>query len=147
MRRGCPQGSSLGPLLWNVFQNDLFYLDRESQLSTFADDHQVYLSGSQPEIAEKTVKRDDTATSEWYESNLLEGNLSKYQVMTMGKQDYSTASDFNIGNNNIVKIEKLKLLGVTIDRCLNFSEHISAISKKKRKQTDWCSDETKETNP
>ena len=53
MRRGCPQGSSLGPLLWNVFQNDLFYLDRESQLSTFADDHQVYSSGSQPEIAEK----------------------------------------------------------------------------------------------
>ena len=52
----------------------------------------------------------------------------------MGKQDYSTTSDFNIGNNNIVKTEKLKLLGVTIDRCLNFSEHISAISKKGSKQ-------------
>ena len=78
MRRGCPQGSSLGPLLWNVFKNDLFYLDRESaQLSTFADAHQVYSSGSQPEIAEKTVRRDGTATSDWYESNLLEGNLSK----------------------------------------------------------------------
>ena len=54
--------------------------------------------------------------------------------MTMGKQDYSTTSDFNIRNNNIVKTEKLKLLGVTINRCLNFSEHISAISKKGSKQ-------------
>ena len=134
MRRGCPHGLSLGPLLWNVFQNDLFYLDRELQLSTFADDHQIHSSGFQPEIAGKSVKHDGTATSEWYESNLLEGNLSKYQVMTMGKQDYSTTSDFNIGNNNIVKTEKLKLVGVTIDRCLNVSEHISAISEKVSKQ-------------
>ena len=54
--------------------------------------------------------------------------------MTMGEQDYTTTSDFNIGNNNIVKTEKLKLLGVTIDRYLNFSKHISAISKKGSKQ-------------
>ena len=55
-------------------------------------------------------------------------------MMTMGKQDHSTTSDFTIGNNNIVKTEKLKLLGVTIDRCLNFSEHASAISKQGSKQ-------------
>lgn len=26
IRRGCPKGSSIGPMLWNIYQNDLFYI-------------------------------------------------------------------------------------------------------------------------
>ena len=39
--RGCPQGSALGPLLWNIFQNDLTYVIT-SHLSIYANDHQMY---------------------------------------------------------------------------------------------------------
>ena len=42
VNRGCPQGSSLGPLVWNVYQNDLLYSGVNSQLSAYADDHQLY---------------------------------------------------------------------------------------------------------
>ena len=45
VKRGCPQGSSLGPVLWNFYQNDLFYENIRSQLSAYADDHQIYISG------------------------------------------------------------------------------------------------------
>ena len=38
-RRGCPQGSSFGPLLWNVYQNDLTYLLKNIKLLMYADDH------------------------------------------------------------------------------------------------------------
>ena len=33
IKMGCPQESNLGPLLWNICQNDLFYLSRASILS------------------------------------------------------------------------------------------------------------------
>ena len=45
VKRGCPQESSLGPVLWNFYQNDLFYENIRSQLSAYADDYQIYLSG------------------------------------------------------------------------------------------------------
>ena len=38
IRRGCPKGSSLGPMLWNIYQNDLFYIQYDSHLSEYADD-------------------------------------------------------------------------------------------------------------
>ena len=44
VNRGCPQGSALGPLLWNIFQNDLSYCVT-TNLSMYADDHQIYHIG------------------------------------------------------------------------------------------------------
>ena len=42
--RGCPQGSSFGPLLWNIYQNDLtYFVQNNLSLSMYADDHQLYV--------------------------------------------------------------------------------------------------------
>ena len=46
--RGCPQGSALGPLLWDIFQNDLTYVIT-SHLSIYSDDHQMYETAGGPE--------------------------------------------------------------------------------------------------
>ena len=41
-RRGVPQGSVLGPLLFNVFLNDLSYFITRVKLNAYADDQQLY---------------------------------------------------------------------------------------------------------
>ena len=81
--RGCPQGSALGPLLWNGFQNDLSYC-LTANLSIYADDHQIYHVGV--DQAAVTFQLEDSANlaTTWYDSNLLAGNLKKYQVLNLG---------------------------------------------------------------
>jgi len=124
INRGCPQGSALGPVLWNIYQNDLFYEDIESQLSMYTDDHQLYSSNEDVEKVTKVLERDGRTTAEWYRGNHLEGNLSKYEVMVLArsKQD---VRDVVIDDFTISQTEQFKLLGVILDRGLNFTDHIS----------------------
>ena len=42
--RGSLQGSSLCPLLWNIYQNDLSCTVTNCSLSMYADDHQLYVA-------------------------------------------------------------------------------------------------------
>lgn len=128
-RRGRPQGSSLGPLLWNIYQNDLFYTERKSNLSTYADDHQIYSSHKNPEQALSDLKKDGKNASKWYKENFLEGNLSKYNTMVISKQPKQQL-DVEIDGVRIKQVEDLKLVGVVIDQDLTFSQHISTSSKK-----------------
>ena len=60
-------------------------------------------------------------------SNLLAGNLKKYQTMNIGyiSQDINSAAHAICVNNEEIKtVENLKLLGGTIDSKLNFTDHI-----------------------
>ena len=56
MERGCPQGSSFGPLLWNMFQNDMAFHIPDSNLTLYADDHQLYVTGKTYEEVESTLE-------------------------------------------------------------------------------------------
>ena len=55
--RGCPQGSFFGPLLCNVFQNDLHYLVKNWTLFMCAGDHQWNLSHTAETIKEVEQKK------------------------------------------------------------------------------------------
>ena len=48
----------LGPMLFNIFINDLFFLVKKSKLNAYADDHEVFYSHVDPAALEACVSHD-----------------------------------------------------------------------------------------
>ena len=131
MRRGCPQGSSFGPLLWNIFQNDLTYQITDANISMYADDHQIYVIAESISQVEQTLRNEGVVISRWYNENYLKGNHKKYGAMILCNRDTEAAAiNITIDGENVESKLSLKLLGVTLDSRLNYSSHISDICKK-----------------
>ena len=94
----------------------------------YADDHQIYHAGADQAAVTFQLKDSANLARTWNDSNLLAGNLKKYQVLNLG----FIQNDSNICVND-VEIEtkdNIKFLGVVLDSELNFSEHIISICKK-----------------
>ena len=61
----CPQGTAFGPLLWNMFQNDLAYHVDLPTLTMCADDHQLYAAGETHGTVESMLKTQGHLASSW----------------------------------------------------------------------------------
>ena len=66
-RRGCPQGSTFGPLLWNVFQNNLAEVVIRTDLSMYADNHQTFSSDNSFAWVEERLLHNGNKMTSWYE--------------------------------------------------------------------------------
>ena len=137
--RGCPQGSSLGPLLWNIFQNDVTYIANNASLSMYADDHQLYVKGYSVDCVEQLLTNGGHTISKWYKDNFLKGNYDKYNLMLSGrknKNEDSQSINVKIDEQVIKSSPDLKLLGVTLDDELSFNTYIGDICKKASKKVE-----------
>ena len=131
--RGCPQGSTFGPLMWNIFQNDL-PRQIEANISMYADDHQIYVaSESLKRVEEKLIENGERMTK-WYEDNMLQVNFDKYQCMLLGHKNKERTVNISIERENVEQSQSIKILGVHLDEQLNFSYHITEICKRTSRQ-------------
>ena len=75
--KGVPQGSIVGPILFNIFMNDLSYVIDECTLFTYADYTQLFKSAEDIDQVEHAINGDLKKVDEWYEFTQMKRNHSK----------------------------------------------------------------------
>ena len=124
---GVPQGFVLGPLLFNIYLNDLFLLLDYTEVCNFADDTTFFAYDKDLRSLINRLKHDTFLAIEWFQTNYMKLNESKCHLLIGGYKHESIRA--KIGDASIWESNKQKLLGVYIDRTLSFDEHISNLSK------------------
>ena len=126
--QGVPQGSVLGPILFNIYLNDLFFRLKDIDVCNFADDTTPYVCGENLTNVLYKLEANSALAISWFKSNYMKINTEKCHLILSGQKHEHIWAD--VGDNKIWEENEVKLLGIKIDNELKFDNHVSDICLK-----------------
>ena len=121
--RWIPQASILVPLLFNILINNIFLVAEKSDICNFADDNTLYSRGSNLPLIPSNLEHDMRNLLYWFKINPFKANSGKFQFMILGKKNRLQYS-LKTGYVTVKESDEVELLGITIEKALNFKKHI-----------------------
>ena len=128
---GVPQGSVLGPLLFNIFINDLFMFIENREICNYADDNSLTVADMNINTIIHKLQLDTQILNSWFKNNgmLLNGDKCKFMIIESSRSTRNDVAKIKIADKNVEESKKGKLLGITFDNNLTMDEHIKCICK------------------
>jgi hypothetical protein len=132
---GVPQGSVLGPLLFNLFINDITDNLQNVSAKLFADDIKLYSEICHPASVTNFQTHLDLITT-WAATWQIGISHSKCVILELGHKSGTSKVNYTIQNRAIVGSGLVKDLGVLVDPDLTFAPHIrDFVSRAKRRSS------------
>ena len=129
---GIPQGSSLGPLLFLIYINNISNCSDKVSIRIFADDTNIFASSKSIKDLEILINEELTKVKKWCDLNKLSINIKKTNYMIVKSSNKKITENINIKITNIdgtiyclERKDHIKYLGVLIDEKLSWKYHIA----------------------
>ena len=128
VRSGVPQGSVLGPLLFNLFFNDICNLSGAKK-NLYADDAVLYITCDTFMDCISELKIFLNVLSGWLNCNCLIPNISKTKLMIFGPsgRTYTDLPQITFRNEILEWVSVFEYLGLSLDNRLLFNIQIEKV--------------------
>ena len=77
----------MGPILFNVFINDLFFLVEETEVCNYADGTTIYVCGNNLKHIVSSLETDAQTLSKWFLDDNMKLNAEKCHLLIFGEKN------------------------------------------------------------
>lgn len=132
---GVPQGSILGPTLWNIMYDDLFDIDLPQEVTPigFADDVALVITAKTEGLLMQRANTALQRVSDWMRSRHLELAPEKSESALLTRKRKMADIRFELNGTFITPKPAIKYLGVWLDTKLSFASHVTKLEEKVNK--------------